>query len=351
MNILKRIEQYGIIPVIKIEMLEQAIPLAKALCDGELEAAEITFRTHCAAEAIAVIRNEYPDMLLGAGTVTTVEQVKVAMEAGADFIVSPCYVEEVITYCLEQNICIIPGCATPTEVQLAVSHGLKAVKFFPAEAMGGVACINAMASVFKGIKFMPTGGVNPTNIRDYLHNPNVIACGGTWIAPPASIQDENYDEIRKLARDAVFGMLNFSFAHVGINCDTSREGYENIFRLADTFDLILGNTWSSSYVGKEVEITKQPFKVRGPHGHLGYFTDNLERAIFYLEKKGIAFNYDSIKPYNGKMYVIYLKELLAGFAIHIEERNNHNPGKWEHRDDVKAYAGAEIAEREANTHS
>lgn len=347
MDILTRIEKYGVIPVVKIENVEQALPLAKALCDGELEAAEITFRTDCAEEAISVIRKEYPEMLLGAGTVTTMEQAKAAVAAGADFIVSPCYVEEVVSYCVENDICVMPGCATPTEVQMAVSHGLKAVKFFPAEAAGGIAYLNSMASVFKGVKFMPTGGVKPSNIRDYLLNPHVLACGGTWIVPANLLNAGEYDEIRKLARDAVFSVLNFSFAHVGINCDTCREGYDNIFRLADTFDLILGNTWSSSYVGKEVEITKQPFKTRGPHGHLGYFTDNLERAIFYLEKKGIEFNYDSVKPYNDKMYVIYLKELLAGFAIHIEERNDHNPGKWEHREVVKAYAGAEIAEREA----
>lgn len=347
MDILNKIGKYGVIPVVTVKEISQALPLAKALCDGELEAAEITFRTDCAKEAIAVIRKEYPDMLLGAGTVTTVDQVKEAIKAGADFIVSPCYVEEVVSYCVDQNICVLPGCATPTEVQMAVGHGLKAVKFFPAEAAGGIAYLNSIAAVFKDIKFMPTGGVKPSNLREYLLHSNVFACGGSWIVPNDMLEKGDYEAIRKLARDAVFQVLNFSFAHVGINCDTCRDGYENIFRLADMFDLILGNTRSSSYVGKEVEITKQPFRVRGPHGHLGYFTDNLERAIFYMEKKGIEFSYDSVKPYKGKMYVIYLKELLAGFAIHIEERNDHNPGKWEHRDEVKAYAGAEIAEREA----
>ncbi|MDD3251283.1 MAG: bifunctional 4-hydroxy-2-oxoglutarate aldolase/2-dehydro-3-deoxy-phosphogluconate aldolase [Lachnospiraceae bacterium] len=347
MEILKKIENYGVIPVVKIEKIEQALPLAKALCDGELETAEITFRTDCAAEAIAAIHKEYPDMLLGAGTVTNVEQVKTAVAAGADFIVSPCFVEEVVAYCVDNDICVMPGCATATEVQMAVAHGLKAVKFFPAEAAGGLAYINSLASVFKDVKFMPTGGIKPSNLREYLLNPNVLACGGTWVVPSNLLNAGEYDEIRKLARDAVFSVLNFGFAHVGINCQKVREGYDNIFRLADTFDLILGNTRSSSYVGHEVEITKQPFKVQGIHGHLGYFTDNLERAIFYLGKKGIEFDWESTKPYQGKLYVIYLKEWLAGFAIHIEERNDHNPGKWEHREEVKVYAPAEIEEREA----
>lgn len=347
MDVWKRIENYGVIPVVKIEKAEQAPLLAKALCEGELEAAEITFRTDCAIEAIEAIRREYPGMLLGAGTVTAVDQVKAAVEAGADFIVSPCFVEEVVKYCVENDICVLPGCATATEVQKAVSCGLKAVKFFPAGAAGGISYINSLASVFPGVKFMPTGGVNPSNMQEYLRNPNVIACGGTWIVPSDLLQAGAYDEIRKLAREAVFHVLNFSFAHVGINVDQVRAGYEAIFRLADTFDLILGNTRSSSYVGHEVEITKQRFQVRTEHGHLGYFTDNLERAIFYLEKKGIEFNYDSIKPWKDKPYVIYLKEDLAGFAIHIEERNDHNPPKWEHRDEVKLYAPAEIEEREA----
>ncbi len=347
MDILKKIENYGIVPMITIEKAEQAGPLGKALCAGELEIAQIGLGTDQALEALKAMRSECPDMLIGAGEVTKAEEVKTAVEAGADFIVTPYYVDEVVAYCVEQNICVIPGCATPADVHMAETHGLKAVNIFPAVASGGISCINALASIFKEMKFVTMGGVTSSDLREYVNHPSVMACGAPWIAPAELLDAEEYDEIRKHARDAVFAVLNFAFAHVGINCDTCREGYENIFRLADTFDLILGNTRSSSYVGHEVEITKQPFKVRGPHGHLGYFTDNLERAIFYLEKKGIEFNYDSVKPYNGKMYVIYLKEFLAGFAIHIEERNDHNPGKWEHREEVKAYAGAEIEEREA----
>lgn len=335
-EIFDRIEKYGVVPVIKIEDAAKAAPLAEALCAGELELAEVTFRTDCAAQAIAEMVRVRPDMLVGAGTVTTVEQVKAAVDAGAKFIVSPCYVEDVVVYCTQNDIPVIPGCITPSEVQQAVSHGLELVKFFPAGAFNGLEVINSLASVFPGVKFMPTGGVNAGNISEYLRNPHIAACGGTWIAPAGLIAGDRFDEIQKLARDAMFAVLNFSFAHVGINCDTADEGNANIFKLADMFDLILGDTPSSSYVGHEVEITKMPFKVRGPHGHLGYFADNLERVIFYFEKKGIEFDHANVKPYKGKAYVIYLKEYLAGFAIHIEERNDHNPPAWEHRDIVRA---------------
>lgn len=340
-NLKQLIYQFGLIPVVKLDKLEDAVPLGQALCDGGLAAAEITFRTDCAAQAIRAMTRQFPDMLVGAGTVVSVDQVKQAVDAGAKFIVSPCFSEDVVRYCTDHQILVIPGCVTPSEVQQAADLGLDVVKFFPAETSGGLKSIEAMASVFKGMRFMPTGGINPGNLSGYLRSPHVIACGGSWMVPADLIRAGAFDEIRKKARDAVFSVLNFGFAHVGINCDTVDEGYRNIFRLADTFDLILGDTESSSYVGHEVEITKQPFKVRGPHGHLGYFTDNIDRAVFYLGRRGVEFNAQSVKPHNDKMYVIYLKELLAGFAIHIEERNDHNPPAWEHRDDVKVRAGWE----------
>lgn len=335
----ERIYKYGVVPVVTVDKAEDAVPLAQALCDGGLEIAEITFRTDCAPEALSTIVKAFPNMLVGAGTVLSVEQAEQALAGGAAFIVTPGCAEDVIRFCTERNVLVIPGCATPTDVQKAVALGLDVVKFFPAEASGGLATINALAAVYSGVRFLPTGGIGPDKFSAYLRNPHVIACGCSCVTPRDLVAQGDFDAIRKLARDTVFAVLNFSFAHVGINCDTDAEGYKNIFSLADTFDLVLGDTPSSSYVGHEVEITKVPFKVRGPHGHLGYFTDNVERAVFYLGKKGIEFNTSSVKPYKGKMYVIYLKEHVAGFAVHIEERNDHNPPAWEHRDIVKARIG------------
>lgn len=149
------------------------------------------------------------------------------------------------------------------------------------------------------------------------------------------VRSGEFDAIAKCVRDSVFKLLNFNFAHFGINCDTADDGYRNIFKLADMFNLVLGDTESSTYVGKEVEITKLPFKVRGPHGHIGYHTDNLARAIFYLSNNGVEFNMNSIKKYADKAYVVYLQDQIAGFAVHIEERNDHNPPSWDHRDNIR----------------
>ena len=338
-NIKELIYKYGIVPVVAVDTREHAAPLAKALCAGELEIAEVTFRTECAAEAIADMLAACPGMLVGAGTVLSVEQARKALDAGAKFIVTPGFSEEIVRFCQEKGVLVIPGCSTASDVQKAVACGLDVVKFFPAEAAGALKLINSLAAVYQGVRFLPTGGITPEKFSEYLLNPNVIAVGASCITPRALMEAGDFDAIRKLARDAMFAVLNFQFCHMGINCDTEEEGYRNLFRLADMFNLVMGDTRSSSYVGHEVEITKMPFVVRGPHGHLGYYTDNLERAVFYLEKKGVEFDHEHVKPFNGKTYVIYLKEQIAGFAVHIEERNDHNPPAWEHRDVIKARIG------------
>jgi len=338
-DIKELIYKYGLVPVVAVDKKEHALPLAKALIDGELEIAEVTFRTDCAAESIAAITAEYPDMLIGAGTILNVEQAQQALEAGAKFIVTPGLDEAVVKFCQEKGVLIIPGCATASDVQKAVALGLDVVKFFPAEAAGGLKMINSLAAAYKGVRFLPTGGITPEKFSEYLRNPNVIAVGASCVAPKAMLEAEDFDGIRKLARDAMFAVLNFQFCHMGINCYNDQDGYTALFRLADLFNLIMGDTPSSSYVGREVEITKIPFQVRGPHGHLGYYADNLERAIFYLEKKGVELDHEHTKPYKGKTYVIYLKEQIAGFAVHVEERNDHNPPRWEHRDIIKERIG------------
>lgn len=334
-----KIYKYGLVPVIVIDKQEQALPLAEALIWGELEICEITYRTDCAQEAIKSILAAHPDMLVGAGTVLNKDQADSAIAAGAKFIVAPGLDEELVKYCQSKNILFIPGCSSASDVQKAVGLGLDLVKFFPAEACGGVKALRSLAAAFKQMRFLPTGGIKPDKFSEYLREPYVVAVGTSWIAPQKLLDAGDFEAIRKRARDAMFKVHNFQFCHMGINCDTEQEGYENLFKLADMFNLEMGDTRSSSYVGREVEITKMPFQVRGPHGHLGYYADNLERAIFYLEKKGIKFDHEHVKPYKDKTYVIYLKDQIAGFAVHIEERNDHNPPAWEHRDIIKERIG------------
>ncbi len=203
MTAMERIAKHRLLPVIKIENVKDALPLAKALIEGGLPVAEITFRTDCAAEAISLIKKEYPDMLVGAGTILSIEQVKLAVAAGAEFIVSPGTNPHVVSYCTENNIPIVPGCVTPTEIEMAMQYGLNVVKFFPAETYGGVKAIKSLAAPYRNIRFVPTGGINESNISNYLSCKAVVACGGSFMVSQDLIDAGNFDEIRDMTARAV----------------------------------------------------------------------------------------------------------------------------------------------------
>jgi 2-dehydro-3-deoxyphosphogluconate aldolase/(4S)-4-hydroxy-2-oxoglutarate aldolase len=191
-----------IVPVIKITDVKDTLPLMDALIAGGLPIAEITFRTDAAPEAIALVAKERPDMVVGAGTVLTLEQAQKAVDAGASFIVAPGFNPELVDWCLERNIPIVPGVNSPSQMEEGLRKGLKIMKFFPAEASGGVAMLKAVGSVYP-IKFMPTGGVTPQNIKEYLSLPNVICCGGTWMVNNDLIKAGKFSEIAQLTREAL----------------------------------------------------------------------------------------------------------------------------------------------------
>lgn len=195
-DVLSRIRALRIVPVIVIDDASDAIPLAAALTDGGLPCAEVTFRTQSAAEAIRRIAGEYPSMLVGAGTVLTPDQAARAREAGARFIVAPGFNPAVVDFCLEQGIPVYPGVCTPTEIEMALGKGLKVLKFFPAEPAGGLAFLKAIAAPYVGVEFIPTGGINPTNLATYLAFQRVVACGGSWMATNEWIAAKRFDQIR-----------------------------------------------------------------------------------------------------------------------------------------------------------
>lgn len=201
-SILEKIKSIGIIPVVVLEDAGDALPLAKALMDGGLACAEVTFRTDAAEESIRRMSEAYPDMLVGAGTVLTTEQVDRAVAAGAKFIVSPGLNPRIVKYCVEKGIVITPGCCTPSEVEQAIENGLEVVKFFPAEQAGGLAMIKAMAAPYVNMKFMPTGGINHDNVKDYLAYDRIIACGGSWMVKGDLIKAGDFERIAQLAREA-----------------------------------------------------------------------------------------------------------------------------------------------------
>ena len=202
-TVAEKIAGFGVVPVVVLEDVKDAAPLAKALVEGGLPCAEVTFRTAAAEESIRVMTTEYPDMFVGAGTVLTIEQVDRAVAAGAKFIVSPGFDPVIVDYCLEKEIPVFPGCITPSEVAQAVKRGLKVVKFFPAEQFGGVATIKAMAAPYVGLKFMPTGGVSAKNLESYLSCDKIIACGGSWMVKGDLVKAGKFDEIKTLTEEAV----------------------------------------------------------------------------------------------------------------------------------------------------
>lgn len=202
-TISKTIQEMGVVPVVVLNDAKDAKPLAQALCEGGLPCAEVTFRTEAAEESIRLMTECYPDMFVGAGTVLTTEQVDRAVNAGAKFIVSPGFDPEIVDYCLEKNIPIYPGCITPSEVAQAVKRGLEVVKFFPAEQFGGVSTIKALAALYVGVKFMPTGGVNAKNLDNYLSCDKIVACGGSWMVKGDLVVEGKFDEIKSLVEEAV----------------------------------------------------------------------------------------------------------------------------------------------------
>ena len=197
----EQFQKLGVVPVVVLEDKKDAIPLAKALSEGGLPCAEVTFRTDAAAESIRLISETYPDMLVGAGTVLTTEQVDLAVKSGAKFIVSPGFDPEIVDYCLKKNIPVFPGCISPSEVAQAVKRGLKVVKFFPAEQAGGIAMIKAMAAPYVGLKFMPTSGINAGNLTEYLSCDKILCCGGSWMVKGDLVKAGDFGNIRELSAE------------------------------------------------------------------------------------------------------------------------------------------------------
>lgn len=202
-NVLEKLGSFGVVPVVVLDNADDAVGLAKALIEGGLACAEVTFRTEAAEESIKRMTQAYPEMLVGAGTVLTIDQVDRAVNAGAKFIVSPGFDEEVVDYCISKNILIMPGCITPSEVTKGVKRGLKVVKFFPAEQAGGLAMIKAMAAPFGGVQFMPTGGISEKNLAEYLNYNRIFACGGSWMVKAALIKEHRFEEIKQMTKEAV----------------------------------------------------------------------------------------------------------------------------------------------------
>ncbi len=258
MNLIDELSLIGIVPVVAIDEAKKAAPLADALSNGGLPCAEVTFRTEAAEEAIKIMTASHPDMIVGAGTVLTREQADRAVGAGAKFIVSPGLNPDVVAHCISRGYPVIPGCATPSDIERALSLGLDTVKFFPAEAAGGVEMIKAMSAPYGKVRFMPTGGINASNLNDYLSFPKVVACGGSWMVKKDLINNGEFDRITKLTAEAVATMLSLKVKRISGD-----------FHVPPLLSSIL-----SCCDGKEIEIS----------------TKHLARAAFHLSEQGLRFD-------------------------------------------------------------
>jgi len=317
-KILKQIGELGIVPVVKIEKAEDALPLGRALIEGGLPIAEITFRTSAAEESIQILTKELPELLVGAGTVLTVEQAKRAIAAGAKFIVSPGFNPKVVDYCIENDIPVTPGINNPTQIEMALERGIKVVKFFPAEASGGLAMLKSMSAPYTDVKFIPTGGINQNNLCSYLSNSKVHACGGSWMVKADLISSGNFDEITRLTEGAISAMLGFEFSHLGINEDNKDKAFHTSNLLSHLFNLPLKEGTSSFFAGAAFEIMKN--RGLGKYGHIAIATNDIYKAIAYLKMKGIFTLPETAKEKDGKLKIVYLDQEVSGLAIHLSQK-------------------------------
>ncbi len=315
MTALEKLGLVGLVPVIKIDDAADAVPLCAALQKGGLPVAEITFRTAAAEDSIRRVSAELPDVILGAGTVLTVDQAERAVAAGATYIVSPGLNPAVVGWCVQHDVPILPGCATPSDIEAALGFGISTVKFFPAEALGGLKLIKAMSAPYGNISFVPTGGVDEKNVGDYLAFDKVLAVGGSWMAPSDAIKARDWDRIAALAAGAVAKVLGLELKHIGINSGDPETARADAQMLANLLGWTVSGSAKSLMVGDAFELMNAPG--RGTRGHIAIATNSVERAMFHLKLRGFAFEDTPIGTKDGRITAIYLKNEIAGFAVHL----------------------------------
>jgi 2-dehydro-3-deoxyphosphogluconate aldolase / (4S)-4-hydroxy-2-oxoglutarate aldolase len=314
-SIMDRIGEIGIVPVVKIENAGKAPGLGRALAAGGIPVAEITFRTTAAADAIRALAAEAPDILVGAGTVTSVQLAKSALEAGARFMVCPAWDEAVVDFCLERGVPVLPGVSGPDGVARGLAKGLTALKFFPAETSGGVGMLDALAGPFGSARFVPTGGIDSGNIGSYARRKQVLAVGGSWMVKADLIEAGDWAGIEKLCREAVMALHGFSFAHMGVNGTNAEGAAKDAASFASLFGLAAKEGNSSIFASESIELMKAPYL--GEKGHIGIRCNDVERALARFRDLGIGKLADTEKADKGKIKSVYLDLSIGGFAIHL----------------------------------
>lgn len=318
MNIYDEIYANGIVPVIALDDASKAAGLAHALVKGGIYAAEVTFRTDAAKEVMQEMKKAEPELCVGAGTVLTKANADAAKEAGAKFLVSPGLNPEIVRYAQEIGVPMIPGTNNPSNIETALSLGLTYVKFFPAEQSGGIKMIKAMAAPYGKVKFMPTGGISLNNMMDYLSFDKIYAAGGSFMVTKKLLDEENWDEITKLSKQAVDKMLDYRIVHVGINAANADEARSIAGLFSQSFGFANKEGDASIFSSDSIEIMKANGK--GTNGHIAIGTKSVPRAMYRMEKAGVKFDgSSSSRAADGHINFIYLKGEMGGFAVHLKE--------------------------------
>ena len=318
MDVLKRIGDCGIVPVVVLDRVIDAVPTAKAMLAGGVDVMEITLRTAAGLDSIRQVAKECPEVCLGAGTVLTLEQCRQAVDAGARFIVSPGFNREIVEWCLHSNVAVTPGCVTPTEITEATSLGLKVLKFFPSNVYGGLSALQALAGPFGDVKFVPTGGISEKNLSEFVSAAFVHAVGGSWLCAKQDIASGNFGKITALSADSIKTALGFELAHIGINCDTPEESLKVCGLFDNAFGTGIKQGESSNFASTGIEVMKSRYL--GNNGHIAMRTANISRAIAALAKKGYEIDLETAKYKENAMIAVYLKGSFGGFAVHLLQK-------------------------------
>ena len=318
-NLYKRIHDIGIIPFAAVDNVENAAPLAKALCVGGLPIAEIAYISDASHDALTEMKKTCPEMLTGAGNISTVEQVDSALDAGAEFIFASGLDPDMIRYCQGKNISVIPEVSNASDIEKAISLGLDTLKFSPAEKLGGIDMIKTLSASYRKIKFIPDRGINERNINEYLNEPCILACSGTWMIDKKAIDDKNFGKIAELTGCAVNNIMGITIKHIGIN-EENGEGAELAKLFARIFCGRVRET-SKGWFGSEFAEIMSVKAGIGKHGHIGIGVNNPDRARRYYESLGYSFDertaaYDE----NGDLTIVYFSGEFGGFALHIVKK-------------------------------
>lgn len=310
MTVVEEIGLIGLVPVVVFDSMEHVTETAKAMIEGGLPIMEITLRTEHGLPAIKKISEEYPGILLGAGTVLKLQQAKDAVKAGAKFIVSPGLNDEIVKWCMDNDILITPGAVTPTEIEHALSLRLNIIKFFPANVYGGVNGCKALYGPYRMIKFVPTGGVSLKNLSEFADKKYIHAIGGGWLCSKADINAGDFKKVVQTVKDSISVLLGFEVIHNGTNIVSHNE-------LNTLFGLGVKQNTNSEYA-KGFEMPKE--KAIGEKGYIMVMTNNIDRAIYYLDKRGYNVDLTTLKEKNGNKIAVYLESRIDAFGIYLLQK-------------------------------